>query len=111
MILRVFRRHAYFLSFTLSGFVALFVVGLLSSLFASEAQLAQLLDGRSLGWWRIASYVMLLMMWPRFVTRVIGDRQLKSDFYKSRKPLLVVVLLYELLIVLNPLAYVVRWVI
>lgn len=111
MSLRVFRRHAYFLSFTLAGFTALFIVGALSSLFAGEAQLDQLIDHGSLGWWRIAFYVMLLAIWPRFVARAIGDRQLKSDFYKSRKPLLVVVLLYELLIVLNPLAYVVRWVI
>ena len=108
------KRHAYFLSLTIAGFILLFTVGLASSFFAGERPalyINHLVDSGFLTCWRIALYVILLVFWPRLVALAVGTHQLTTARYKSRKPLLVVVLLYEVLIVFNPLALAISWVI
>ena len=51
------------------------------------------------GWWRGAAYSGLLLIWPRLVA-ALTDR---GRVQVSRRPLLLVIVLYEILLVRNPL--------
>lgn len=52
------------------------------------------------GWWRGAAYTSLLLIWPRLVAALTGRGRVQVP----RRPLLLVILLYEILLVRNPLA-------
>lgn len=108
-----FKRHAYFLSLTLAGFILLFAVGLVSSFFADTnraLEINHLVDSGVLAVWRMVLYAMLLALWPRLITWIAGTTQRTKEHYRSRRPLLIVILLYEALIVFNPLALAISWV-
>ncbi|PCJ43339.1 MAG: hypothetical protein COA71_00230 [SAR86 cluster bacterium] len=57
------------------------------------------------GWWRGLFYAVLIFLWPWLIKGVA-----KSHIGNvSRRPVIILVLLYEGLVVLNPLATLMHW--
>ena len=107
MNLTFLKRQCQLWGVTFAGLLLLFVAGFAVSIWNGD-NLAQNLstyaDNISLGWWRVGGYILLLLLWPRLVRRLASNRQSISNKLASRRPLVVLILLYELLIVQNPLA-------
>ena len=57
-----------------------------------------------LGCWRGLVYIFLIVFWPIVISRLTGRSQCNSSAISSRRPLVILIILYELLIVQNPLA-------
>ena len=57
-----------------------------------------------LGGWRGLVYILLIVFWRILVSRLTGRSQHNSSAISSRRPLVILIILYELLIVQNPLA-------
>jgi len=98
---------------TLMGFVVLLVVGFMVALWMGEEHqvVQQKFKQLPWGWWRGFGYGVLLLSWPRLVRLVINYRQSTSRGQSvSRRPLIILIVLYELLLVQNPLAALFRWV-
>ena len=98
---------------TLMGLVLLLAVGFSVALWmGGDYQSVQQQFGRlPWGWWRGLAFSVLLLSWPRLVKTVINYRQ---SAYRgqaiSRHSVVVLIVLYELLLVQNPLAALFRWV-
>ena len=95
------------------GFVVLLVVGFMVALWMGEEHQAvqQKFNQLSWGWWRGFGYGVLLLSWPRLVRLVINYRQSTCRGQSvSRRPLIILIVLYELLLVQNPLAALFKWV-
>lgn len=98
---------------TLMGFVVLLVVGFMVALWMGEEHQAaqQKFNQLPWGWWRGVGYGVLLLSWPRLVRLVINYRQSTCRGQSvSPRPLIILIVLYELLLVQNPLAALFRWV-
>lgn len=99
--------------FTFAGIALLFVTGLVVSFWigGNPSQGIRLtMDGLQLGWWRAVIYSVLLLFWSRLISWVIPGRQYLQQYPASRRPLIVLIVLYECLIVQNPLAVLFGWV-
>ena len=98
---------------TLMGLVLLLVVGFMVALWMGGGHQAiqQKFNQLPWGWWRGFGYGVLLLSWPRLVRLAINYRQstCRGQFV-SRRPLIILIVLYELLLVQNPLAALFRWV-
>ena len=98
---------------TLIGLVLLLAAGFLVALWMGEEHQAvqQKFNQLPWGWWRGLGYGVLLLSWPRLVGLVINYRQSTCRGQSvSRRPLTILIVLYELLLVQNPLAALFRWV-
>lgn len=98
---------------TLMGLVLLLAVGFIVALWMGEEHqvVQQKLNQFPWAWWRGFGYGVLLLSWPHLVRLVINYRQSTcSEQSVSRRPLLILIVLYELLLVQNPLAALFRWV-
>lgn len=98
---------------TLMGFVVLLVVGFMVALWMGEEHQAVQQKFNQLPWvlWRGFGYGVLLLSWLRLVRLVINYRQSTCRGQSvSRRPLIILIVLYELLLVQNPLAALFRWV-
>ncbi|MBL1292811.1 MAG: hypothetical protein COB61_002960 [Thiotrichales bacterium] len=97
---------------TLIGLVLLLAVGFMVALWMGEEHQAiqQTFNQLPWGWWRGLGYGVLLLFWPRWVKAVIHYRQsaYRGQFV-SRRPLIILIVLYELLLVQNPLATLFKW--
>lgn len=107
MNLAFLKRQCQLWGFTFVGLLLLFVVGFAVSVWNGDnlaPNVSTYADNLSLGWWRVGGYILLFLLWPRLVRRLASNRQSISNKLVSRRPLVVLILLYELLIVQNPLA-------
>ncbi len=98
---------------TLMGFVLLLAVGFMVALSmgAEHQAVQQKFSQLPWGWWRGVGYGVLLLSWPRLVRLVTNYRQSTCRGQSvSRRPLIILIVLYELLLVQNPLAALFRWV-
>ena len=93
--------------YTFLGLILLFGVGLTVGLGFGD-QPIQLSSPNDTGFliWRLTAYCGLITLWPAFIARLArSDRQLLL----SRRPLVLLILAYELLLVQNPLALLLQW--
>ncbi|UVW35795.1 hypothetical protein NYF23_04070 [SAR92 clade bacterium H455] len=98
---------------TLMGFVVLLVVGFMVALWMGEGHQTVQQKFNQLPWalWRGFGYGVLLLSWPHLVRLVINYRQSTCrEQSVSRRPLIILIVLYELLLVQDPLAALFRWV-
>lgn len=90
--------------FTLVALVVLFMAGVLVSLLVSSNQLPTYpLDGSAWFGWRLLIYFLLVGWWPYLIQRLLKRLKVKTRQLPARLPLVVLIVLYELLIVQNPL--------
>ena len=90
--------------FTLIALVVLFMAGVLVSLLVSSNQLpTHQFDGHTWLGWRLLMYSLLIGLWPFLIQHLLKKLKIKAKQRPSRLPLVVLVALYELLIVQNPL--------
>jgi hypothetical protein len=106
------KRQFLLWGFTVTGIGLLFIAGLLVSfLIGIDPALnsGEIMDGSQLGWWRAVIYSVIVLLWPRLVTRVIQNRHQSLQHLRSRAPLVFLIILYECLIVQNPLSVLLAW--
>lgn len=115
MSLILLKRQCLIWGATLLGIVISAVIGLALAIWMGDNhQVAQpLLQQLPWGWWRVLLYTGLLLMWPQAVQCALRQRcysslALKLNQSLSRRPLIVLILCYELLVVRNPLAALIR---
>jgi len=99
--------------FTFTGVGLLLIAGLLLSFLIGNnppLDIGEVMYGRQFGWWRAVIYSMLLLFWPRLVLRVIRNRKQSQLYLLNRRPLIILIILYECLIVQNPLSVILAWV-
>ena len=90
--------------FTLIALVLLFMAGLIVSLLVSSTDLSgHQFDGRTWLGWRLLVYSLLIGLWPFLIQNLLKKFKVKASRKPSRLHLLVIIVLYELLIVQNPL--------
>ena len=90
--------------FTLIALVVLFMAGVLVSLLASSTDFSShQFDGRGLLIWRLTAYSLLLWLWPYLIEYLLKRFKLKGRKKNTRLHLVVLIILYEFLIVQNPL--------
>lgn len=61
-----------------------------------------MIHSASFYWLRFAAYTILFIVWPKII-RIVLKEKLKKGWVFERKYLLVLIVLYEVVIVLNPL--------
>jgi hypothetical protein len=109
----LWKRQVLLWGFTAAGIGLLFIAGLfVSYLVGIDPSLKSeaILDETQLGWWRAVIYSVIVLFWPRFVSRVIPKQQQSLQHPRSRAPLVILIILYECLIVQNPLSVILAWV-
>ncbi|AEF05650.1 hypothetical protein [Alteromonas naphthalenivorans] len=90
--------------FTLIALVVLFMAGLIVSLLVSSNQLpAHQFDGHAWLGWRLLIYCLLIGLWPFLIQHLLNRLKIKARQKPARLPLVILIVLYELLIVQNPL--------
>jgi len=107
------KRQFLLWGFTFTGVGLLLIAGLLLSLLIGNnppLDIGEVMDGMQFGWWRAVIYSMLLLFWPRLVLRVIRNRKQSQLYLLNRRPLIILIILYECLIVQNPLSVILAWV-
>ena len=107
------KRQLLLWGFTFAGVGLLLIAGLLLSFWIGNnpsLDISEIMDGMQFGWWRAVIYGALLLFWPRLVLRVIQNRQQSQQYLLNRRPLIILIILYECLIVQNPLSVILAWV-
>lgn len=96
--------------YTIAALFILFVGGLLVSLIlgANGVPVARL-DVNAWLWWRGLIYLVLLLCWPLLVRHLARRRNIESTRPVGFRPLVILVVLYELLIAQNPIQALVGW--
>jgi hypothetical protein len=113
MTMALLKRQFLLWGFTFAGAGLLLIAGLLLSFWIGNnpsLDVGETMDGMQLGWWRAVIYSALLLFWPRLVSRVIHNREQSQPHLLSRRPLIILIILYECLIVQNPLSVILAWV-
>ena len=96
--------------FTLIALVVLFITGLIVSLLVSSKQLpAHQFDGHTWLGWRLLIYCLLIGLWPFLIQHLLKRFKIKARQKPDRLPLVMLIVLYELLIVQNPLQTLLTW--
>ena len=114
MILAQLKRQCLLWGYTTAALLLLFVVGVLLSLWlGSQAspRVDLLTENSAVSWWRIGFYSLLVGCWSRCVVWLSHRRCAVVIGPVSRRPLVVLILLYEGVIVQNPLALLLGWVV
>ena len=96
-----------FWGYTSVALVLLLIVGVAVSIWGSSQPpqaISTLVANLPLGWWRAVIYSLLVLCWPRLVCHLTRHRRHDSSSSASRRPLIILIILYECLIVQNPLA-------
>ena len=99
--------------YTSAALVLLLLVGVAVSIWVGSQppqEIGLLVANFPLGWWRAGIYSLLVLFWPRFVCHLTRHRRHDSSSTASRRPLVILIILYEGLIVQNPLAILLGWV-
>lgn len=90
--------------FTLIALVAFFMAGLLVSLLVSSTDFpSHQHDRREWLIWRLLAYSLMVGVWPYLIKHLLKRLKVKARQIPARLPLVVLIVLYELLIVQNPL--------
>ncbi|MCW8883753.1 MAG: hypothetical protein OQK12_00695 [Motiliproteus sp.] len=90
--------------FTLIALVVLLIAGVIVSLLVSSTDLpSHQFNERGLLIWRLIAYSLLAGLWPYLIQHLLKRIKIKATQIPSRMPLAVLIVLYELLIVQNPL--------
>jgi len=112
MTLALLKRQCAVWGYTVLGLSLLFGSGLVVSFWfdgdviQSEQSSTDIL---ALVGWRLAAYSGLLVLWPRLIEWLTHSPKQVNRRLVSRRPLVLLVLAYELLIVQNPLALLLQW--
>ena len=107
------KRQCLLWGYTSVALILLLIVGMAVSLWAglqSPPAIGSLVENLPLGWWRAGIYSLLVLCWPRLICHLTRHRQHNSSSAVSRRPLVILIILYECLIVQNPLAVLLGWV-
>ena len=99
--------------YTSAALVLLLIVGVAVSIWGSSQppqEISTLVANLPLGWWRAGIYSLLVLFWPQLVRHLTRHRRHDSSSSASRRPLVILIILYECLIVQNPLAALLDWV-
>ena len=99
--------------YTSAALLLLLTVGFAFSLWVGSQPpqaIGLLVANLPLGWWRAGIYSLLVLFWPRLVCHLTRHRRHDSSSSASRRPLVILIILYEGLIVQNPLAILLGWV-
>ncbi|MEE8058256.1 MAG: hypothetical protein V3T17_10535 [Pseudomonadales bacterium] len=105
------KRQCVLWGFTLATLALLLAVGLVASLGVKHYPLFltdSLIHALPWGWWRGWAYLALVAFWPYLVKGLLQRRYAVVTTNPDRRPLLVLIVLYEGLIVQNPLAWLFR---
>ena len=109
----LFKRKFSLCGFTVAGVGLLIIAGLWLTFWMANNHslgIVETMDGIQFGWWRAVNYSALLLFWPRLVSGGIYNRQQSQRHQLSRRPLIILIILYECLIVQNPLSVILAWV-
>jgi hypothetical protein len=112
MKLAFLKRHFFVWGITAVALALLFIAGALASFWVagqSTQNYGLLTQGLPLGWCRAAAYLLLIVFWPRLIYQLTRKYSGASRKY-NRRPLIMLIIFYEVLIVQNPLAALFRWV-
>ena len=107
------KRQCLLWGYTSVALVLLLIVGVAVSIWGSSQPpqaISTLVANLPLGWWRAGIYSLLVLFWPRLVCHLTRHRRHDSSSSASRRPLVILIILYECLIVQNPLAALLDWV-
>ena len=107
------KRQCLLWGYTSAALVLLLIVGVAVSIWGSSQPpqaISTLVANLPLGWWRAVIYSLLVLCWPRLVCHLTRHRRHDSSSSASRRPLVILIILYECLIVQNPLAALLGWV-
>lgn len=107
------KRQCLLWGYTSVALVLLLIVGVAVSIWGSSQPpqaISTLVANLPLGWWRAVIYSLLVLCWPRLVCHLTRHRRHDSSSSASRRPLVILIILYECLIVQNPLAALLGWV-
>ena len=107
------KRQFLFWGYTSVALVLLLIVGVAVSIWGSSQPpqaISTLVANLPLGWWRAVIYSLLVLCWPRLVYHLTRHHRNDSSPTASRRPLVILIILYECLIVQNPLAALLDWV-
>jgi hypothetical protein len=107
------KRQFLLWGYTSAALVLLLIVGVAVSIWGSSQppqEISTLVANLPLGWWRVGIYSLLVLFWPQLVRHLTRHRRHDSSFLASRRPLIILIILYECLIVQNPLAVLLGWV-
>ena len=108
------KRQCLLWGYTSIGLVLLFIAGFVVSLWVgaeSAQEIESYIESTSFGWWRIVIYGLLVLLWPRFLYWLTRRHQPGASYTASRRSLVILIVLYECLIVQNPLAILLEWVV
>ncbi|WP_390619328.1 hypothetical protein [Maricurvus nonylphenolicus] len=90
--------------YALAAIVLLFLAGLLISLLISSGKLTvDQYDDQAWMIWRVLFYGFLIGLWPVFIKFLLKKHRLEVGKEISRLPVIILIALYEILIVQNPL--------
>ena len=101
------KRQFLLWGYTSAALVLLLIVGVAVSIWVSSQPphaIGSLAANLLLGWWRAGIYSLLVLFWPQLVRHLTRHRRHDSSSSVSRRPLIILIILYECLIVQNPLA-------
>lgn len=107
------KRRFLLWGYTSAALVLLLIAGVAVSIWGSSQPpqaISTLVANLPLGWWRAVIYSLLVLCWPRLVCHLTRHRRHDSSSSASRRPLVILIILYECLIVQNPLAALLGWV-
>ncbi|MAV30890.1 MAG: hypothetical protein CL866_09125 [Cycloclasticus sp.] len=107
------KRQFLLWGYTSAALVLLLIVGVAVSIWGSSQPpqaIGSLVANLPLGWWRAGIYSLLVVFWPRLVCQLTRHRWHDSSSSASRRPLVILIILYECLIAQNPLAVLLGWV-
>ena len=105
--------HCLLWLWTLIGLALLLTIGFSVALWmgGDHQAVQQQFSRLPWGWWRGLAYSVLLLSWPRLVKVALNYRQLAyREQSVNRRRLIILIVLYELLLVQNPLAALFEWV-
>lgn len=99
-------------SWTLIGLILLLIAGLVAVTWVGEGGFRVIDQTKSsmvrMAWWRGSVYIALLLFWPQLVRYLARGHRAITPQDNGRKRLILLIASYELLIVQNPLATLIK---
>ena len=105
-VIQTLKRHSFFWFAT---FAAMTIVALVGMILINDSDLRHSIDGLienhevALSIWRFSVYLLLIYCWPKMAAFVSKSKNTDKN---SRLSIILLILLYEFVIVQNPLAWV-----
>ena len=106
------KQHCLLWGFTVAGMMALLTAGFVASVWLGRHYsegVPLMMEEWHLGGARVVLYGVLMLFWSPLVSW-LTDRHKHAASYRGRRPLMILIVLYEVLIVQNPLAVLLAWV-